>query len=197
MSALQPLQLQQLLERLSSLLQSESRARLNQYGLQTVQFEALHYLSLCNRYSNTAKAVAEYLGLTKGTVSQSIKVLENKGLLAKQPDHKDKRITRLQITAAGHDLVKLLTPSALLKSYCRQAQRGEPEAIIDNLTTLLRQLQMQHRYKTFGQCHSCRHNQKLGKGQYFCQLTQEPLAAAEVELICCEHEPLSICQNQH
>lgn len=189
------LHLQQLLERLGSLLQSESRARLNEYGLQPVQFEALHYLSQCNRYSNTPKAVAEYLGLTKGTVSQSIKVLENKGLLVKQADHKDKRITRLQVTEAGQELVTLLTPSPLLKTYCQQAQAGEPEAIIENLTSLLRQVQAQHQHKTFGQCHSCRHNQKLGAGQYFCQLTQEPLAAAEVELICCEHEPLRISQD--
>ncbi|WP_417543726.1 MarR family winged helix-turn-helix transcriptional regulator [Marinobacter sp.] len=182
-------QLQQLLERLSSLLQSENRARLNQYGLQTVQFEALHYLSICNRYSNTPKAVAEYLGLTKGTVSQSIKVLENKGLLIKEQDRKDKRITRLQITASGDDLVKLLTPSPLLASYCEQAQQGEPEAIIENLTSLLRQIQTQHQHKTFSQCHSCRHNQKLGEGKFFCQLTQEPLSATEVELICREHEP--------
>jgi len=186
------LQLQQLLERLSSLLKSENRARLNQYGLQTVQFEALRYLSICNRYSNTPKAVAEYLGLTKGTVSQSIKVLENKGFLAKEQDGKDKRITRLQITALGDDLVSLLTPSPLLKSYCEQAQPGEPEAIIENLTSLLRQIQIQHQHKTFSQCHSCRHNQKLSEGKFFCQLTQEPLSAAEVEFICCEHEPVSV-----
>tara|TARA_R110002167_G_scaffold112025_1_gene284223 strand:- start:21 stop:239 length:219 start_codon:yes stop_codon:yes gene_type:complete len=65
-------------------------------------------------------------------------VLENKGFLVKEQDSKDKRITRLQITAPGDDLVKLLTPSPLLESYCQQAQPGEPEAIIDNLTSLLR-----------------------------------------------------------
>lgn len=53
----------------------------------------------------------------------SIKVLENKGFLAKEQDGKDKRITRLQITTLGDDLVKLLIPSSLLKSYCEQRSR--------------------------------------------------------------------------
>jgi DNA-binding MarR family transcriptional regulator len=188
------LQLQQLLERLSSLLQSESRARLNQYGLQPVQFEALYYLSICNRYSNTAKAVAEYLGLTKGTVSQSIKVLENKGLLTKQADDKDKRITHLSVTAAGSDLVKLLTPSSLIKDYCKQAEKGEPDVIVKNLTSLLRQIQAQHQHKSFGQCRSCTHNLKQDNGQFFCNLTKEPLSASDVELICYEHEPITLKQ---
>lgn len=191
---MQALQLQQLLERLSSLLQSESRASLSQYGLQPVQFEALHYLSICNRYSNTTKAVAEYLGLTKGTVSQSIKVLENKGLVTKKADSKDKRITHLSVTATGSDLVKRLTPSSLLKSYCKQAQSGEAEVIIENLTSLLRQIQTQHQHKTFGQCHSCTHNLKQGNGQFFCNLTKEPLSASDIKLICSEHEPIELKQ---
>ena len=69
---------QQLLERLAGLLRSESRKLLSEYGLQPVQFEALHYLSNCNRYSDTPMAVTEYLGQTKGSVSQTLKVLEKK-----------------------------------------------------------------------------------------------------------------------
>ncbi|OEY67290.1 MarR family winged helix-turn-helix transcriptional regulator [Marinobacter sp. X15-166B] len=184
-------QLQQLLERLSSLLHSENRARLNRLGLQPVQFEALQYLSLCNRYSNTPKAVAEYLGLTKGTVSQSIKVLENRGLVTKSQDTEDKRITRLQTTAMGRELVESLTPSPLLADYCNHAPPGEPEALVTQLTSLLRQVQALHQHRMFGQCHSCRHNRKLGEGRYLCQLTGESLSAPEVQLICREHEPVA------
>jgi DNA-binding MarR family transcriptional regulator len=48
------------------------------HGLQPVQLEVLNYLSSCNRYSDTPMAVTEYLGQTKGTVSQTIKTLEKK-----------------------------------------------------------------------------------------------------------------------
>nr|MBA3613554.1 MarR family transcriptional regulator [Nitrospirales bacterium] len=62
------------LERLTNLQRMEARAFGLRYGLQPVQMEALTYLTQCNRYSNTPQAVAEYLGLTKGTVSQSLQV---------------------------------------------------------------------------------------------------------------------------
>ncbi|MCA9453857.1 MAG: MarR family transcriptional regulator, partial [Nitrospira sp.] len=94
------------LERLCNLQRMEARAFGLRYGLQPVQMEALTYLTQCNRYSNTPQAVAEYLGLTKGTVSQSLKVLEQKGFLRKEADHEDKRIVRLAPTTKGSNLVK-------------------------------------------------------------------------------------------
>ena len=69
-----------IIERLANVLRQEVRAEGQSLGLQPVQQEALYYLSICNRYSDTTLAVTEYLGLTKGTVSQSLKVLENKTL---------------------------------------------------------------------------------------------------------------------
>ena len=39
------------LERLSNLLRTEARRSGTAYGLQPVQLQALHYLAICNRYS--------------------------------------------------------------------------------------------------------------------------------------------------
>jgi DNA-binding MarR family transcriptional regulator len=73
-------------ERLSELLRIDSRQAGADHGLQPVQLEALHYLSICNRYSDTPAAVTESLGQTKGTVSKTLRVLKRKGLLSKQLD---------------------------------------------------------------------------------------------------------------
>ena len=70
-------------ERLSELLRVDARQKGAEHGLLPVQLEVLHYLSICNQYSDTPMAVTEYLGQTKGTVSQTLKVLENKALLVK------------------------------------------------------------------------------------------------------------------
>lgn len=67
------------LERLTSLMRAWSREQPLVAELQSVQLSALHYLARCNRYSDTPLGVTEYLGLTKGTVSQSLKVLEGRG----------------------------------------------------------------------------------------------------------------------
>ncbi|MCP4325394.1 MAG: MarR family transcriptional regulator, partial [Alteromonadales bacterium] len=58
-----------IIERLANLLRQEIRLAGKELGLQPVQQEALYYLSICNKYSDTTLAVTEYLGLTKGTVS--------------------------------------------------------------------------------------------------------------------------------
>ncbi len=78
------------LERINPLLQNEIRSFCKNYGLQPVQMEVLSYLGLCNKYSDTPTSVTEYLGLTNGTVSQTLLVLENKGFLKKTRDLKTK-----------------------------------------------------------------------------------------------------------
>ena len=69
------------LERLCNLLRVEARGQGASAGLLPIQLEALHYLAQCNRYSDTPQAVTDFLGQTKGTVSQTLKVLENRGLV--------------------------------------------------------------------------------------------------------------------
>lgn len=180
---------QQLLERLSSLLRSESRNLLSEHGLQPVQFEALQFLSIANRYSDTPMAVTEFLGQTKGTVSQTLKVLEKKGLLTKIADVKDKRVTHLQVTRDGKNLIEQILPSPIMRGACDLLDEDEVSVINSSLNTLLYKLQQANSFKSFGQCASCRHNIKKGSGDYLCGLTQEPLTTTDIKLICREHEP--------
>ncbi|MCG8010485.1 MAG: MarR family transcriptional regulator, partial [Candidatus Thiodiazotropha weberae] len=102
------------LERLSELLRTDLRKSGIEHGLQPVQLEVLHYLSVCNRYSDTPLAVSEYLGQTKGTVSQTIKVLEQKGLLLRRTDAEDKRVSHLALTPRGSKLLDRLVPPPML-----------------------------------------------------------------------------------
>ena len=44
-------------------------------GLNPAQWVALRYIAQANRYSRSPSAVAEYLGTTKGTASQTLKAL--------------------------------------------------------------------------------------------------------------------------
>ena len=46
-----------------------------------------------------------YLGLTKGTVSQTVHALEAKGLVTKQVDPADRRGRRLSLSPAGRTLL--------------------------------------------------------------------------------------------
>ena len=175
------------LERVCNLLRVQARASGAARGLQPVQLEMLHYLGQCNRYSNTPQAVADYLGQTKGTVSQTLKVLEAKRLVRKVSDPHDKRVIRLKVTPAGRRLLAEVVPARFLRDTTAALSENQRERIKGGLQTLLRTAQRVKGLKTFAACGTCRYNRK-GAGGYLCGLTGEPLAESDLDLICREHQ---------
>ena len=180
-----------LLERLTSLLRAEQREVASQAALQPVHLSSLLYLSRANRYSDTPASLTEYLGLTKGTVSQSLLVLARKGLIVKHSDENDRRIVHLELTHEGRRLL-LRTWSSL---RVREAVSALPEfrrkRLEDALFDLLLSLQRVHDSRSFGLCHTCSLFERLGDGRFRCGLTAELLADEETEKICREHEPVA------
>nr|WP_225937236.1 MarR family winged helix-turn-helix transcriptional regulator [Myxococcus sp. RHSTA-1-4] len=157
------------------------------HGLQPVHLQALRYLQSCNRYSNTPAALTEYLGLTKGTVSQTLLLLEEKGLLRKEASTEDRRVVHLFLTDAGRAVLDEALPPALFG----QVLGGLPEggrALEEALTGLLRSLQSANAQRSFGACATCRHFRREGPGRFRCGLTEEPLSREDSLLLCREHE---------
>ncbi|MCX8049989.1 MAG: MarR family winged helix-turn-helix transcriptional regulator [Methylohalobius sp.] len=177
------------LERIANLLRAQVRSTQG-LRLQPVQLEILHYLSICNRHSNTAAAVTEYLGLTKGTVSQTLSVLESKGYLHRVQDAKDKRVTRLYLTPKAKALLAEAWPPPLLQLALDRIPFEQQQQLIQGLNSLLQGLQSAHRLKAFGVCRTCRYLKQTGENRS-CGLTGLPLAEAELNLICREHLPSS------
>ncbi|PAJ72390.1 MarR family transcriptional regulator [Pseudoalteromonas sp. NBT06-2] len=175
------------IERLGELLKIAARKAGAEYGLQPVQLEVLHYLSVCNRYSDTLMAVTEYLGQTKGTVSQTIKILEKKQLLDKISDLKDKRVSHLKITPKAIALIKDKIPTTMFINASNHLSLTQQQGISSTLQLLLTTLIQSNNMKSFGHCFSCRYNAKSGDSGYFCNLVKEPLTEKDVLLICREH----------
>ena len=69
-----------------------------QDGLNPAQYNALSYLALANRYSRSPSHVADYLCTTRGTASQTLKSLEQKGFIHSVASATDKRSTTYQMT---------------------------------------------------------------------------------------------------
>ncbi len=175
-------------ERLSELLRVDARQAGAAHGLLPVQLEALHYLSICNRYSDTPMAVTEYLGQTKGTVSQTLKVLEKKALISKNPDKNDKRVAHLKVSAKGKWLLSQSIPTPMFIKACEDLSADAQSQIEASLSQLLTAVLQANSLKSFGVCRSCRYNSKTEAGGFFCNLVQQPLSGNDVQLICREHE---------
>lgn len=93
------------LERISALHRSVMRQFVQQNGLQMVHLEILIYLSNCSKYSDTTQALTNYLGLTKGSISQSLGFLEEESYIKRKQDANDKRVFHLLVTAKGKKIV--------------------------------------------------------------------------------------------
>ncbi len=185
---MQELETFKLIERISSLLRSEERKKYAAIGLQPVHGQVLEYLSKCNKYSNTHASVAEYLSLTKGTVSQSIQVLERKRFLQRQTDSMDGRIMHLSLTEAGRALIEELKPLDIFKQAEAKVSRQEFDTIDNALQTTLGVLQKVNQNKSFGVCLTCRYFD-VDTNHYLCSLTNEALDRDDTDKICREHIP--------
>jgi DNA-binding MarR family transcriptional regulator len=182
------IQVHDYLERLCNVLRVEARTQGAALGLQPIQIEALHYLARCNRFSDTPQALTDFLGSTKGTVSQTLKVLEERGLIGKRQDARDRRVIHVAPTDAGADLVARTLPGPALAQAMADTPRAEQERIAADLAALLRRALAANGRKTFGACHTCRFNRRRGDG-HFCALVGEPLDADDIGRICREHTP--------
>ena len=172
-----------LLERIAALIHQSVRDDAARHGLLPIHVQVLSYLSRANRYSDLPIAIAEYFGITRGTVSQSLAVLERKGLLRKRPDPRHGRRIHFALTAAGEKVLR--------DSWARRIDEVLESVPVDaaqleaGLRSLLKGLQQLNGQHAFGVCRQCAHFLTEERGAR-CGLTGEPLKAQETALICRE-----------
>ncbi|MDQ0313744.1 MarR family winged helix-turn-helix transcriptional regulator [Amorphus orientalis] len=154
--------------------------------LNPAQLAALAYLSRANRFSRSPSQVAEYLGATRGTVSQTLKALERKGYVHETRSQSDKRSISYELTAAGADAAARRSPLSVALGRLEDSTAAELE---DTLSALLSSIIRANGGRPFGVCRTCRHFRRNAEGA-FCALLSVPLSASETEKICQEQEPV-------
>lgn len=186
---MQQSELYDFIEYMSALIRSEERRKCTELGLQPVHFQVMNYLSRCNKYSDTPAATAKFLGMTRGTVSQTIIILEKKGYLQKVQDQKDKRVVHLSLLPEGLEILEEAKPTQLFdKALSLLEQESSSLSGNEIFSRALTALQKANNSNTFGMCKSCK-NFSTKNGEFFCLLTQEFLSTEDGEKICQEHTP--------
>ena len=169
-----------LIERLGRIVQNDAHA----HGLKPTQWEALRYLARANRFSRTPSALTRYLGMTKGTVSQTLSALEKKGLIVKLRDPSDKRAVQLSLSQSGS---ALLQRDPLLRLDGGE-HAGHEDVLAPLLENVLRSMVAERGGRPFGMCKNCAHFQTDAAhgAPFFCGLLAEPLSADDSQAICVE-----------
>ncbi|MBL8422926.1 MAG: MarR family transcriptional regulator [Candidatus Accumulibacter phosphatis] len=170
-------------ERLAALIHQLVRDDAARHGLLPVHMQVLGYLAQANRYSDLSIAVADYLGITRGTVSQTLAVLERKGLITRTPDDRHGKRIHLTLSAAGEAVLNASWSQRLDQALATAG--GDAQAFGNDLRGVLSALQRLNGKQAFGQCRQCAHF--LGEdGDYRCGLTGEALAVEQTIKICRE-----------
>ena len=160
--------------------------------LNPAQWEALRFVARANRFSRTPAALAEYLGSTRGTISQTLIALEQKGHVTREPSPRDRRSVMLGLTALGSQALKH-DPILALAVDLDVAAPPQLETVVEVLRAALYALITRNGGRAFGACYTCRHFEKGGRPgrstPHHCALLDEPLSEADSRAICVEQEP--------
>lgn len=154
-------------------------------GLNPAQRAALGYLARANRFSRTPSQVADYLGTTRGTASQTLMALRAKGHVAEEAVVGDRRSISYTVTEAGQ--AALGHPGGLERALARLDARERAE-LSTLLGTALSAAVADNRGRPFGICATCAHFRARGPGG-FCSLLSQALSADEIGQICHEQVP--------
>lgn len=174
------------IERMVALIRSEERKRCTELGLQPVHLQVLDYISRCNRYSDTPAALANYLGMTRGTISQTLLLLERKGFIEKLADTQDKRIIHLKLSPDGAAILLKARPANLFDDANEILSKNDFLSHEDSFLNALLALQKANQSQTFGLCKTCNYFTSSAAG-FTCGLTKQPLSETDSEKICQEH----------
>ena len=84
----------------------ESKRIEKQFGISIPQLLCLQFLSDQKDFRAPSKDIKSYMNLNASTITGIIKRLEQKGLVARLPEPKDRRISLITLTAKGAELLK-------------------------------------------------------------------------------------------
>ena len=159
-------------------------ARLEDGGttLTPAQWTALRFLSRANVTSRTPSAFASFHATTRGTATQTLKALEQKGLIRRRQCPNDGRSVRFELTDAG----RVLLERDPLRDLA-EALGSLPESLRSALSTALPQvvatLAAQRAAPSFGTCRDCKHYSESDSSAY-CACMAAGLAMSELDLLC-------------
>jgi len=179
-----PLVLLELVGRLGNVMRAEARRVGAEEQLAPVHVEALVYLASANRYSNTPQALSEYLGLTKGTISQSLLLLDRRGLIERYQDDIDRRVVRLRLSATGEQFLYDAQPQLSWIHATRDISPNRIRNAVSALRETLSTLQANIGGSPFGTCLGCRHFERLSARAYRCGLIGDRLSGPDTRKIC-------------
>lgn len=162
--------------------------------LTAAQWTCLRFFSRANKLSRTPSAFASFQATTRGTATQTIKILESKGLLLRYRSDLDGRSVRLEITVLGLEILNS-DPLADLISVINVLRLKEQTAFLATLSDLSITLAQMKGRQTFGTCEECIHYVSILGAADYCACIAAELAPVDIGKICVNFGAAGVVQS--
>lgn len=163
-----------------------------EYGLSPIQIQLLIFLNFQPENRRTVSALAEAFDLTRPTVSDSVKVLEQKGLVKRITNPDDARSHSLALTAKGKKIAKdTLRFTTELQKPVKEMTADEKESLLFSLLQIIHHLNQAGVITVQRMCLGCAFYKKNYNGhEHYCKLLNTTLATSTVRLDCPDYEKI-------
>lgn len=185
------------MERLSQafqlLLREQAKINAQRVPLSSIQIQILVFLLFRSAGSIRVSDLAREFSLTAASVSDSVRVLEVKGLVEKKRSSRDARVQFLHLTPEGIQLTKELSGWAnVLREHLSEHTHAQKTFVMQFLFDLIERLQKAGIVTPNRMCATCRF---FARDRYddpetphHCNLLRKPLRNDELRFDCPEHE---------
>lgn len=141
-------------------------------------------------------SLSERLAVSPPTISDSVRVLVDKGLLERERDHQDARATVLRLTDAGREeAARCLSWPDFLGGALEPLSSEERASLLAMLLKIIRTLQLRGQIPLSAMCLTCQHFRPRAhadaRAPHHCALVDAPLGNGDLRLDCPDHTPAS------
>jgi len=180
------------LERISQafrvLLWNESK----EYFLSPIQIQVLIFLLHHSEEKRKVTYLADEFNMTKATISDTIKTLEQKDLIKKEYEPHDSRSYIIQLTKTGKAIAnKTSLFTEQLEVPIDKLHPDDKENLLLSLIGIIQHLNTLGVITIQRMCLTCSHYKKPEKGQqHFCKLLNQYLYTKDLRIDCPEHSSI-------
>lgn len=180
------------LERIAQVFRILLWEKAKEHSLSPIQIQLMIFIQHHAQDKTTISYLAREFNFTKPTISDAIKVLEQKKLIKKITDTIDTRSYTIQLTAKGKKIVaETETYTDPLTEIIEKSTQADKLILWENITNLITNLNKLEIISVQRTCINCKHYTTKGKTP-FCNLLNQKLLTQDIRIDCEEFEVVEI-----
>lgn len=176
------------LERISEVFRTLLWAEAKKSGVSPIQIQILIFIAYHKSSLCTVSYLAKELDVTKPTISDAVKSLEQKKLILKDYSKADSRSYLIALSEKGKELVTVTENYANpLKKQFDTFDAAQLETVYETIVKLIYNLNKAGIISVQRMCFACKFHAKQAGGDY-CEYLQKPLKTEAIRVDCPEFE---------